>query len=434
MYRRLGMVVLIVAQGTRALCQLPDYPDDKVADIPVNYTEANVGQYTLPDPLISEAGTRVSDADTWHKFRRPEIVKIFEENQYGRSPERVESVSFEVVEEATPAFDGKALRKQVAIHFGEGDARQTLDLLLYLPASAERPVPVLLNISFLPNNLAVEDPGVKTGRRWDKDRKMRVEATGDRGPFGALPVLETLERGFGIATFNYADVEPDAPDAIEHSVRQLYMAEGQEKPAADEWGSIAAWAWGMSRVVDYFETDNKVDASRIAITGISRLGKTVMWAGAYDPRIALVIASCSGEGGAALSHRDYGETIAHLVAPSRYYYWFADNYRKWADNPKQAPMDAHLLMALVAPRPLLLQTGNTDKWADPMGEFLAAVAATPVYELLGKRGIDSAELPPAGQLAGDTLAFYMHDGGHGLVPGDWGVYLDFIEKHFNGAE
>jgi hypothetical protein len=246
-----------------------------------------------------------------------------------------------------------------------------------------------------------------------------------------LPVLPTIERGFGIATFNYADVDPDVAGAIEHGVRQLYLTDGKSEPAADEWGTIAAWAWGISRVVDYFETDTQVDAARIAITGVSRLGKTVMWAGANDPRIALVIASCSGEGGAALSRRNYGETIAHLVAPSRYFYQFAANYQKWAAHPNQAPMDAHLLVALTAPRPLLLQTGNTDKWSDPKGEFLAAVAATPVYELFGEEGVRAATLPPAGQLVGGTLAFYMHDGGHGLVPSDWDVYLDFMDKHLN---
>src|SRR6202043_2096070 len=167
------------------------------------------------------------------------------------------------------------------------------------------------------------------------------------------------------------------------------------EPAADEWGSIAAWAWGLSRAMDYLETDKSVDAKRIAITGVSRLGKTVMWAGAHDTRFAMVIASCSGEGGAALSRRNYGETIAHLVAPTRYPYQFAANYGKFGAHVDQLPVDANMLVALVAPRPLLLQTGNTDKWSDPKGEFLAAVAAGPVYKLLGKDGLDTDQMPPA---------------------------------------
>jgi hypothetical protein len=197
----------------------------------------------------------------------------------------------------------------------------------------------------------------------------------------------------------------------------------------DEWGTIAAWAWGISRVVDYLETDKAVDAKRVAITGVSRLGKTVLWAGASDPRIALVIASCSGEGGAALARRNYGETIAHLEAPSRYPYQFAANYAKYANDPGQLAVDTHCLVALMAPRPVLLQTGNTDGWSDPKGEFLAAVAARPVFELLGKKGPETDEFPLAGKFVGDTLGYYMHAGGHGTVPSDWDVYLKFMTTH-----
>jgi hypothetical protein len=184
-------------------------------------------------------------------------------------------------------------------------------------------------------------------------------------------------------------------------------------------------------VVDCCETDPQIDARRIAIFGISRLGKTVLWAGAADPRIALVIASCSGEGGAALARRNYGETAAHLASPSRYFYQFSKSYQKLAADPAKAPMDSHEIIALIAPRPLLLQTGTTDKWSDPKGEFLAAVAATPVYELFGRKGIDAATLPGPDTLVGDTLAYYMHDGGHGVEPGDWDVFLEFMHRHLN---
>lgn len=419
--------ILVIAHCGVTWGQLPDYPDDSVAGIPVNYTEAKVGDYVLPDPLTLESGGKVTDVDAWQSQRRPELIRVFEENQYGRAPERPKTMRFEVVERGT-AFDGKAVRKQVTIHFGEDELSPALELLIYLPADAVGPTPLLLNINFTANNLTVDDPAVKVGRVWDRRQGKRVSAEGGRS-FGRLRVLPTLERGFGIATFNYADVDPDVSGAIKHGVRQQYLADGETEPAADEWGTIAAWAWGISRAIDYFATDDDIDAQRIAITGVSRLGKTVMWAGANDPRIALVIASCSGEGGAALSRRNYGETIAHLVAPSRFAYQFAANYQKWGPDPNQAPMDAHLLVALVAPRPLLLQTGDTDKWSDPKGEFLAAVAATPVYELYGEQGVRADALPPAGEVVGGTLAFTMHDGGHGLVPSDWNAYLDFMEKY-----
>lgn len=428
--RLLICIPVIAVVASAAFAQLPDYPDDVVADIPVNYTEAKVGDYTLPDPLELDDGTRVTTAQQWHEQRRPALHAIFEEHQYGRAPRKPENVRFEVVEPPTPALDGAALRKQVAIHFGEGESAQRLDLLFYVPASRDEPAPLLLSISFVPNNLAVDDPAVRVGRLWDREANRRIPADrpGRYGRFGHLPVRQIIDAGFGIATFHYVDVDPDAKGAIAHGVRQQYLPEGQTEPADDEWGTISAWAWGISRVLDYFETDELVDANRVAITGISRLGKTVMWAGANDQRVAAVIASCSGEGGAALSRRNYGETIAHLASPQRYAYQFAKNYQAWAPDPNSAPVDAHQLIALIAPRPLLLQTGSTDKWSDPKGEFLAAKAATPVYELLGETGIDVTQLPETDTLVGGTLAFYMHDGGHGMVAEDWEVYLNFLEK------
>jgi hypothetical protein len=226
-------------------------------------------------------------------------------------------------------------------------------------------------------------------------------------------------------------VEPDYAEGFSQGIRKFYLKPGQKTRGKEDWGSIAAWAWGMSRVQDYFETDKDVDAKRVAIHGVSRLGKTVMWAGAHDQRFAAVIASCSGEGGAALSHRDYGETIAHLTAPTRYPYQFAENYGKWGGFPDKAPMDANMLVALIAPRPVLLQTGTTDFWSDPKGEFLAAVAAEPVYKLLGKQGLGTDQWPEAKTPVFHDIGYYMHDGGHGMVPGDWQVYVEFLTGHLH---
>jgi hypothetical protein len=205
------------------------------------------------------------------------------------------------------------------------------------------------------------------------------------------------------------------------------LAPGQTEPAADEWGAIAAWAWGISRLVDYLETEPAVDAKRIAITGCSRLGKTVMWAGARDTRIAMVIDSCSGEGGSALSRRNYGETIKHLVAPGRFPYQFCANYAKWADRVSEFPIDAHELVALIAPRPVLIQTGTKDIWSDPYGMFLAGVAAEPVYKLFGKEGLGTNQMPAAGEPILHTVGFLLHEGGHGMVDSDWDVFLRFME-------
>jgi hypothetical protein len=422
----IGPVKLVV----RAMNRVADNPDGYVAGIAANYTEALAGDPMLPDPLTLANGQPVKDAKTWFEQRRPEILRLFEQNQFGRAPALPKDVSFEVFDQGTPAFDGRALRKQVTIYFSKEKANGPhADVLLYLPPNATAPVPLLLCANFSANNLAVDDPGVKVGRVWNAEQKQRVPATASRR-FGRLNVVDTIERGLGIATVNYADFDPDAPGAIGSGVRQLYLEPGQNEPAADEWGAISAWSWGLSRVLDYFETDSQVNAKRVALFGVSRLGKTVLWTGARDPRFALVIASCSGEGGAALSRRNYGETVAHLTAPTRYPYQFAANYAKWAGKSAESPVEANLLVSLMAPRPLLLQTGDTDIWSDPKGEFLAALSATRVYALFGQSGLPTEQMPQTGQLVGGTLGYYMHAGGHGTVPADWDVFLDFIERHF----
>lgn len=400
-----------------------------VAGIPVNYDEAKVGSYTLPDPLVLENGRPVRDAKIWYKVRRPEIVRLFEENQYGRSPGRPKHMSFDVVDKGTPAFGGKAIRKQVTIYFSADKSGPKMNLAVYVPSVARKPVPLLLNISFNANSNTVDDPGLKPGEVWDAKLHRRVPAVRGTGFSVPLPVEKLLDAGFGVATFYYGDVDPDDAQGFADGVRALYVKPGQTERAPDAWGSIAAWAWGMSRAMDYLETDKDVDAKRVAITGVSRLGKTVMWAGAHDTRFAMVIASCSGEGGAALSRRNYGETIAHLTAPTRFPFQFAPNYAKYAQHVDKLPVDANMLIALIAPRPLLLQTGDKDFWSDPKGEFLAEVAAGPVYQLLGRRGLDTDKWPPAGTPILHDLGYYMHDGGHGMVPSDWNIYLEFMKMH-----
>ncbi len=403
---------------------------DVVAGIPVNYDEAKVGAYTLPDPLKFDNGKPVRDAKSWYSKRRAEIEQIFLTQQYGRDPGRPSGEKFEVTEAGTPALDGKAVRKQVTIRFSEDPAWPAIHLLIYLPAAAKKPVPMFFSINFGAVQNAVDDPGITPEEVWDPKTNTRIAPPKGRG-FGRLNVEPFLDAGFGVATFYYGDVDPDYPTGFSNGIRARYLKPGASERSPDDWGSIGAWAWGMSRVEDYFETDKSIDAKQVAIHGVSRLGKTVMWAGAHDQRFAAVIASCSGEGGAALSHRDYGETIAHLTAPSRYPYQFAANYAKYGGFPDTAPMDANLLVSLIAPRPLLLQTGSTDKWSDPKGEFLAAVAAGPVYKLLGKDGLDTDVWPDPKQPILHDLAYYMHDGGHGMVPTDWDIYIQFLKMHLH---
>jgi len=423
--------------ATPAATPAPRPPASVIAGIPVNYDESKVGTYTLPDALKLNNGKPVRDAKTWMEKRRPEIVTLFETQQYGIAPGRPADESFDVVDKGTPAFNGMAIRRQVTIHLSKDASWPEIHLVVYLPAAAKKPVPVFLNISFSPVQSAVNDPGITPQMVWDLRTNKRVmpPAMPSGFSFGRIPVETFLDAGIGVATFDYGDVDPDSLTGFPNGIRARYMKLGQtgeDDRAPDAWGAISAWAWGLSRVEDYFETDKGIDAKRVAIHGVSRLGKTVMWAGAHDQRFATVIASCSGEGGAALSRRDYGETIAHLMAPTRYPYQFAANYAKYGGFPDTAPMDANLLAALIAPRPLLLQTGSTDNWSDPKGEFLAAVAAGPVYKLLGKLDLGTDVWPAAKTpIFSNGLNYYMHEGGHGMVPSDWEIYIQFLKTNLH---
>lgn len=400
-----------------------------VAGYPVNYEEDAVKQYTLPALLQLSNGKIVSDAKTWKEKRRPELLQLFAEHQFGKMPGRPHNLSFKVFDEGTPVLNGEAIRKQVRVYFSRDTSTYKMDLLIYLPAKAEKPSPLLLHISFQPNSLMVDDPGVKPGYFWTREGKYLPASEGKS--WSKIDVGSFVSQGLGVATIYYGDIDPDFKGGLKHGVRNLYLKPGQQEVAENEWGTISAWAWGLSRAMDYFETDKAVDAKRIALQGASRLGKTVLWAGATDERFKAVIASCSGEGGAALSRRNYGEGVEHMTDTSRYYYQFAPKRHSYAKNIDASPVDAHELVALIAPRALLLQTGDTDYWSDPKGEFLAAQAAAPVYKLFGKAWADATAFPAAGDqtLLYGTLGYYMHAGGHGPIPSDWPLFIQYLKKH-----
>ncbi len=403
---------------------------DTIAGIPVNYDESKTGSWVLPDLFTLHNGQRVTDAKGWMEQRRPEIVRLFETEQFGRSPKRKPRPTH-LFDTGSPVLDGKALRKQVRLYFTDDTIRHQADMVICLPAEATGPVPLFLTISFMPNTLMVDDPGLAPGYFWNREgEKVPLQLQEGRPRIGGLDVEKFISQGIGVATLYYGDIEPDFPAGICHGVRGHYLPAGQECLAPDEWGAISAWAWGLGYAMDYLEKEPGVDASKVALHGVSRLGKTVLWSGALDQRFGMIIASCSGEGGAALSRRDFGETIAHIIAPSRYFYQFCDNRARYGDDPHQSPIDAHMLVSLIAPRPLLLQTGDSDDWSDPRGEFLSAVAAEPVYRLFGKRGLESIEIPAAGKPILHDMGFYMHAGGHGTLPEDYDIFIDFMRKHF----
>ena len=412
---------------------------DVVAGIPVNYDESKVGDYKLglPDPLTFNNGKPVKNVRQWKK-RRAEIIKLFEENEYGKWPDKKPALRYDVEQDL--GFDGTAVRKQITLYFSPDDNGPRVDVLVYLPKDAAGPSPLLLNLSFFPNSSAVSDPGVKPGRRWNpqtrqlEDIRPMPAMGGMMGGGGGMrfgqdeTIKKFLAEGFGFATLCYTDITPDFEDNDELGLRGLYHTPGTPR-ADNDWGSISAWALGVSRLMDYFEKDPDIDATRIALTGASRLGKTTIWTGAIEPRIKVVMPACSGEGGAAISRREYGETVAHLTEKTRFPYQFCPKYAYWADKVHEMPVDAHMLVALIAPRPLLLQTGSTDNWSDPMGEWLALVEGRKVYQLFGKDVPLGDELPAANQPIYTTLGYAMHDGGHGVLPQDWTYYLEFMKRH-----
>ena len=393
-----------------------------------NYDESKVPRYTLPDPLATAAGRPVTTAAQWREQRRPEILRLFEKYEYGKMPGRPESMTAEVRSRDPDALGGKALRKEVRIHLRNRGREAKMDMLLYLPLGAKEPVPLFLALNFLGNQTIGLDPGValcEASLPEDLGRPGVVNhrATEKSRGVEPWPVEKILARGYGLATICYNDITPDAPESFTRGVHALFFAPGQTRPAADQWGAIAAWAWGLRRAMDYLETDKGVDTKRVVVLGHSRLGKTALWAAACDERFAIAISNESGTGGATLARRHFGETVRRIN--SVFPHWFCDNFKHFNDREEQLPFDQHTLLALIAPRPVYIAAAAEDLWGDPRGAFQTAKAADPVYRLLGTDGLAADKIPGIEQPILSTIGYHIRRGKHALTEYDWMQYSRF---------
>jgi hypothetical protein len=398
-----------------------------------NYDETLVPEYTLPDPLVMDDGTPVTDSGMWTQHRRPELLRLFEEHVYGRSPGVSEMVRYDVFDDTSDALGGTAIRRQVRLLFRNNGHRHSADLLLYLPADADGPVPIFLGLNFYGNHTIWPDPDIRLSGGWmrENDDFGVVDNRATEVSRGAAskkwPVSRILERGYGLATLYYGDFDPDFDDGFQNGVHPLFYAEGQTEPAPDEWASIGAWAWGLSRAVDYLETDADVDDTRIAVMGLSRLAKTALWAGAQDERMAFVISCESGCGGAALARRRFGETVSAIT--TKFPHWFCGNHTQYGYREEEMPVDQHELIALMAPRPVYVCSATKDEWSDPRGEFLAAKAADSVYRLLGTEGMAADEMPDPMHPVTSTIGYHIRYGTHSVASYDWECWMDTADRH-----
>ena len=394
----------------------------------INYDESRVAPYTLPDALVFANGKPVRTPDDW-RLRRAELLGLFEREVYGKAPPAPRGMWHEVRTADSTALGGRATRKEVRVHFEKGKDEPYMDILLYVPNGRRAPAPVFLALTY-GNHTITTDSGVTIAPHWLRDhpRPDSARAPVLRGAWAERWPIETIvSRGYALAGVYLGDLDPDAKDQLARGIRAHYLKPGQTEPAADEWGALASWAWGLSRAIDYLEHDADVDARRVALMGHSRTGKAALWAAALDQRVAMVVPNESGTGGAKLSRRNYGETVAEINRG--FPYWFARNFRKYDGRERDLPVDQHELIALVAPRPVYIGVAAEDLWGDPRGSFLAAKAAEPVYALLGAASKLPAEMPAANHPTLDgSIGFHLRPGTHDVTRYDWEQFLAFADR------
>lgn len=370
-----------------------------------NYDESKIPAYTLPKVLSAVDGNIISDSSAWESGRRQEILTLFEENVYGLMPQAYDSINFRITNDVIDAMEGRAHLKEVDITVWKKNKSVDIHLVLFVPNDIKKPAPTFLLIN-------------------NRDRSNTDPTRVIKSDF--WPAEMMIDSGYALAAFHVSDAAPDQKDNYQNGILQLYP---EQLKANNGMKAIGAWAWAASRIMDYFENDKDIDTNRVAIVGHSRGGKAALWVGAQDQRFAIVISNNSGNTGAALSRRRFGETVKMIN--DAFPHWFADNYKKYNDNEAALPVDQHMLLSLIAPRPIYVTSASEDLWADPEGSYLALLDAQKVYALYGRH----SELPlkPPGvnnPIIHSFLAYHNRAGIHDLAAYDWMNFVKFANYHF----
>ena len=382
-------------------------------------------QPVLPSPLVTSDGKAVKTVRQWERVRRPELMTMFQKEMFGIMPARPSELYFELLSEDTTALGGKATRKEVKVYL-DGSRTLYMTLLMYVPNDRKGPVPAFLGANFKGNHGTSEDETILM------PTEEQIKAYGQKYKFSERganarrwPYEYIVSQGYAVVTFCREDVDPDWHDGFANGVHGLLDA-GTERPA-DSWGTIAAWSWGLSRAMDYLVLDETIDSRKVAVFGHSRLGKAALWAGACDERFALVYSNDSGCSGAAISRRCQGETVR--VINEKFPHWFCENYHKYGDKEDSLPFDQHELIALIAPRPVYVASASKDDWADPKGEMLSLVYASPVYELYGYDAFVAEDLPPVNtSITSQRMGYHLREGVHDMLPFDWEQFIAFADR------
>jgi pimeloyl-ACP methyl ester carboxylesterase len=370
-----------------------------------NYDESKVPAYILPEVLKTIDNKPVRAKGAWEKVRRPEIVKLFEDNIYGQMPKTFGGIKFSKIADDQPAMDGKAILKQVLIEVFKDSKSVQINLTLFVPTHATKPAPVFLLI----NNRGKDNT--------DPTREKKSEF---------WPAEMVIDSGYAIAAFHVSDLAPDDKEGYVKGVLQLYP---EQLKADNGMKAIGAWAWGASRAMDYFEKDVDIDPKKVIVVGHSRGGKASLWAAAQDRRFAACVTNCSGNSGAALARRQFGERISRINAT--FPHWFNTNYKKFNDREELLPVDQHMLIALVAPRPIYATNASKDLWADPTGTFLALKNAEKVYALYDVKSRLPKTPPGINEpVYKSKLAYHNREGEHNMTSYDWGNFIKFANYNF----